>query len=1002
MKRRLLNSAVFPWMVLPLVMAGHACAETSISTATTAPVATATAANGQPDSLLITTAGSVVPTVSGAAVTVNSNHAVTNNGSISFNDVNDATGVLLAGGAGGGLTNTGSISLGETYVAADGDNDGDVDGVFAQGARRYGVRLGAGTYTGNLNNAGSITVKGVDSAAVLLEGRLVGSLLSSGSISVIGERTVGLSAASVAGDVRVTGAVSAAGEAATAIRLGQIDGLVALQGAITATGYRYTSRLTDAERAKLDADDLKQGGAAVAITGSVGRGLLLDAPPSNVDANDADEDDDGVDDSAELTAAVTSYGGAPAILISGDQALSLGAVGPGALAYGVVNKGQVNAYGVFDGIDATALKIGRSGGQGVIVTGGINNLGGAVVASAYNASATAVLLEGDASVPALLNSGAITATQTGGAHNASAIVDLSGSLGWIESSGTITAGVTATTGVKPTGEAIAIDLTRNGAGATVRQTAGSEAAPSAITGAVRFGAGDDRLEILSGSLTGDMRFGAGADTLVVDGLAKVQGALSDGDGRLTIDLRSGRLGLTNAGAVAVSALNVGATGVFAVTIDPTAGATGGLNVAGEAAFADGAKVEVALTSLLKDPASFEVVRAGSLKVGAVGATLGGAPYLYAASLKANATTGVLSVDLRRKTVEEIGLTGSGAQAYDAVFGALGQSSALQGAFLAQTTQAGFEGLYDQMLPDHAGASLMSAAAISGAIASATAAPRRASTNVDSAVWAQEIAFNIRRARESAAGYASSGFGLAAGAEAISGPQALGLSMSFVSTDYRDRGADDREQVSMSLISGGAYWRVRQGAFQAHVGAGLGYGVFDGKRRLSGAGLDLVADGKWRGWLAKADASAAYTLEAGPFYARPQLSVNYVRLAESGYQERGGGDGFDLKVSSRTGDFLTGEGLMAIGARFGGDDYWAPEVSVGYRQRLAGSPGRTTASFSGGDSFTVDPERPFKSAVLARGGVKIGFSDVLIAVDGGGAFEANYREYDVRAVIRYQF
>jgi hypothetical protein len=1001
MKHRLLSSAVFPLALLPMVVATPAAAETSIATATTAPVTTATVASGQPDSILITTAGSITPTAAGAAVTVNSVHAVTNNGSISFKDVNDATGVLLSGGAGGGLTNTAVISLGETYEATDTDNDGDIDGVFAQGARRYGVRLGAGTYTGNINNTGSITVKGVDSAGVLLEGRLAGTLFSSGSVSVTGERSVGISAASVSGDVRVTGSVAAAGEGASAIRLGAVDGIVQLQGAISATGYRYTSRLTDAERAKLDADDLKQGGGAVAITGSVKGGLLLDAPPADLDANKADEDGDGVTDSLETTAAVTSYGAAPAISISGDQALTVSVVGQGTLGYGVVNKGQVSSYGVFDGVDATALKIGRAGGAGVTVAGGINNVGG-VLASAYGASATAVLIESDATVPVLLNSGAIGATQVGGAHNASAIVDLSGRLTLVQSSGTITSGITATTGVTPTGAAIAIDLSRNTTGATVRQTAGTETTPSAIVGDVRFGSGDDRLEVLSGSLTGDIRFGAGADTFVIDGVAKVQGALSDSDGRLAIDLRSGRLALTNTTAVSISSLNVGATGVLAVTIDPNAGATGRLNVSGAANLVDGAKVEVALSSLLKAPASFELLKAGALTLGAAGASLGGAPYLYAAALKANTTTGVLSVDLRRKTTSELGLTGSGAQAYDAVYQALGQSTALQGVFLAQTTQSGFTGLYDQMLPDHSGASLMSAAAISGAMASAAAAPMRASSSEDSAVWAQEIGFNLRRARQDAAGYKSTGFGLAAGAEAISGPQALGLSVGFVTTDFNDRGADAREQVSMSLISGGAYWRLREGGLQAHLGAGLGYAVFDGERRLSGAGLDLAAEGKWHGWLAKADASTSYTLEAGAFYARPQLSVNYVRLAESGYQERGGGSGFDLKVSSRKGDFLTGEGLLAIGARFGDEDYWAPEVSVGYRQRLAGSPGRTTARFGDGDSFTLDPELPFKNAVIARGGVKVGFGGVLFGIDGGGAFETHYREYDLRALVRYQF
>ena len=290
-----------------------------------------------------------------------------------------------------------------------------------------------------------------------------------------------------------------------------------------------------------------------------------------------------------------------------------------------------------------------------------------------------------------------------------------------------------------------------------------------------------------------------------------------------------------------------------------------------------------------------------------------------------------------------------------------------------------------------------------AVASAAAAPSFTRQTADSAVWAQEIGFNIRRDRESAAGYASSGFGLAGGAEAMSGDQALGVSAGFITTDFHDRGADAREKVSMTLLTGGAYWRVRSGGFLAHLGAGLGYAVFDGERRLSGAGLDLSADGRWNGWLAKADASAGYRFEAGALYAQPKVSLNYVRLSEGGYQEKGGGDGFDLKVDRRVGDLLTGEAALAIGARFGdADAFWAPEVTLGYRQRLAGAPGSTTAAFGDGDRFTLDPEAAFDHAVTGRAGVKMGFGGVLVAIDGGGAFEANYREYDLRALIRYQF
>src|ERR1700758_3229745 len=136
MKRLFLSAALAPLACPTLV---HA--ETTISTAVATPVRTSTAAAGQPDSVTITATGSLKPTAAGAAVTLDAaSRAVVNKGAIAFDGVNGATGVLLVGGAGGGLVNSGQISLTESYTATDADNDGDLDGPFAQGAGRYGVR----------------------------------------------------------------------------------------------------------------------------------------------------------------------------------------------------------------------------------------------------------------------------------------------------------------------------------------------------------------------------------------------------------------------------------------------------------------------------------------------------------------------------------------------------------------------------------------------------------------------------------------------------------------------------------------------------------------------------------------------------------------------------------------------------------------------------------------------------------------------------------------------
>lgn len=997
MKRLFVSAAA-----LPLLYAASATAETRISSATTAPVRTSTVAAGQPDSLVIETAGSIAPTTAGAAVTVDSSHAVTNNGSISFNGVSGATAILATGQVGIGITNGGSISLVEDYTATDADSDGDVDGAFAQGSGRYGIRVQSPTFVvGAIGHSGSITIEGNDSAGISVETRQVGSVTTSGSVSVLGDRGVGVRVDSISGDVKILGAVSAQGEGSVGVQVGQVDGALVLQNGISVTGYRSNTRQTDAVRAKFDADDLKQGGPAVRITGSVARGVLLDRPPADTSTTDTDEDDDGVTDTAEAVAAIAVYGGAPAIDIGGATAISLGAVGSGVLQYGFVNRGTVTADGVNDGVAATALRIGQAGGGTVAVQTGIYNDGGTIVGRAYLAQSTGVLLGAGAIVPAFVNTGTVGAEQNGGLHDARALVDLSGKLTFVDNFGAIKAVVTPASGVTQTGRAIAIDLSANTSGAIVRQSKLTSSAVPAIGGDVLFGSGNDRLELLGGTLGGTMSFGAGRDALVIDGGASAAGRIVDADGTLALDLRDGSLALSNVDTLGLSSLNIGAKGVLAVSIDPAVTSTR-LNVSGAATVAAGAQVAVTLTGISRGARSYQIVQAGSLSVGQAGATLAGAPFLYQAALRADTSLGALYVDIRPKTATELGLNRSGGQAYDAVFAALDKDDDIEAAFLAQSSQSGFRNLYDQMLPDHSGGVLMSAAAISSAVSSAVAQPMAIDDSSGSGVWAQEVVFNMRRDRTDALGFKSQGFGFAAGYDLQGEANALGANLSFVTADVKDRGAAAGEEISMNLIGAGLYWRVDGGPLQAAVRAGLGYAFLEGDRRLIADDLNLRAKASWNAWMADVYAGVSYEVRAGAFYARPELSVSYLRLAEDGYREKGDNPGFNLTVDKRTADLLTGEALLAIGWRFGDEVYFAPELKGGYRAKLAGGPGKTTAHFEGGQDFSLSPEDAFKGGTVVRAGFRGGAARVLYAVNGGVTLDDDYEEYDVRATIRFQF
>ena len=423
-------------------LATPAHAQTVISTATTAPVSTSTTGN-----LRVSSTGSIKPANGAAAITVNSNADVKNEGTIGITGASGATGILAHANLSGAITNTGTITIDETYTATDGDNDGDVDGPFAQGSNRFGIRL-LGAFTGTVLNSGTIAVEGNQSAGIALDGALTGSLTNSGSVGVVGNDSVGIRAADVSGNVSIGSGsnITAKGHNSIGVLLGgNIGGALTVQGSISATGYRSTSAPADVS--KLDADDLLQGGSALVVAGNVAGGVLLDAKPADNSTTDTDEDDDGVADANETTASVTSYGAAPALNIgSAAQDIAIGAVG--STAYGLVIKGGVSGLGIYKGVDATGISIGGTG-HSVDLAGGIN-VSGSVRAIAAEADATAIRIGAGTSAPAIAVSGSVRAESSGatGSVVQSVVIDSGAAVNSIVNSGAIVAQATRRAGIR--------------------------------------------------------------------------------------------------------------------------------------------------------------------------------------------------------------------------------------------------------------------------------------------------------------------------------------------------------------------------------------------------------------------------------------------------------------------------------------------------------------------------------------------------------------------------
>ncbi|MDI1327434.1 MAG: autotransporter outer membrane beta-barrel domain-containing protein [Brevundimonas sp.] len=1010
--RILLATAV---AIAPLMAASGAMAEVVISTARTTPIAASNPGGSGPDDIRITSGGAINVT-SGAAVTIDAseNLAIESSGAVNMAAAADgATGVLVNPGVTSTLTINGSINVADNIDNyPDTDNDGDLDGPWANGTGRYGIRYAAGApVTGDLivGTTGLISVDGNNSYGISIESGLNGKLQSQGAIRVFGDNSVAVrTQGTVTGGVMLLGNVSARGANASAVSIGgDVGGRLTLQGEILASGYRYTSLGNDAFEGKLDADDKLQGGPAVVVAGDIAGGVIIDRAPADADTANTDEDGDGIPDATEPTGSITSFGAAPAIAVgSASRSISLGAVGTGDSAFGFINRGTISAQGVYSGINANGVVFGGNAGQTVTIAGGIRNesalsalaldgqatairigagttapqifnsgaITGAVASELTASSATAIRIDVGASVTSLTNNGSILASSGGGAATVTGLLDLSGTVTSITNTRSFQATLNPNEAGDPlTGTTTAIDVSANTTGVTLLQT-GVAATPTTanpdtdgdgvpddnepmIVGAIKLGSGADTLDIRNGAILGDISFGAGADRLTITGGAAVRGALSDTGGDLAIDVSSGTLDARQATRMDITSLNVGAAGDLIITLDPANNTAGGFNVAGTATLADGAGLGVRFTSLLAAPNRFTLIDAATLNFGAIDldSIESNSPYVYVVEAGANVPAGEVFVDVRQRTAAEAELIAVEAAAYDAFYTSIGDPDALnmRNAFLAQTNREGFINLYEQLLPEHSGGPLLSLASGVDAVTRALTGRNASAAPGETSAWVQEINFYADKDKTDTYGFRSEGFGVAGGIERGSGLGNVGITVAFTSSDLEDPEAEAEEVLSANLLELGLYWRAQGQYWTTWARAAAGYATFNSERRFVGGGLNLANESDWNGFTLAAAGGASYERSFGRFSVRPEVYAEYFALSEDGHIEQGGGDGFDLEIDDREGHLFSATAAVNVGMSMGENSWMRPELRVGWRQNISVDPGETIARFrSGGPDFTL--------------------------------------------------
>ncbi|MEQ1597645.1 MAG: autotransporter outer membrane beta-barrel domain-containing protein [Casimicrobium sp.] len=986
-----------------------ALADTTITTATTSPLSTATAGN-----VTVASGGSI--TVSGGpAVRIDSNSNVTNGGTIDAGNPNGAIGIQLDAGRTSTISNTGTIRVIETFSVADADNNGVADGPIAQASGRYGIYVAPGaSAAGSIANTGTIQVDGLNSAGIFVDNAFNGSISSTGPVTVTGDNSYGIRTRDVTGSITVGGQVSVVGEGAIGLAVdGNVGGKIALRGTITqATNFRTD----DGRTVNLSRADLTVGAPAVSIAGNVAGGVHV-----------------------ESTGAIQSFGNGAALRIGGAGNTTIGPIVGNTAGRAVLIEGTLTATSPFSATSASALVLGGQGGT--VTLGGGLAIGGQVKASTLDGSATAVLINTGVTMPVLYNSGTIGAfVNSAGAGSAYGIRDLSGNLTVVENTKVIQ--------VQPAGGDVgrAIDLSANTTGVTIRQflnaaDAAARAAKEAtlppgqrdttvyasiigdivtgsgndllsantgrITGATYFNDGNDRLELagdaayrgrvffgngtatmsLAGFATfsGNVDFAGQAATLTLGGTSNFAGTLS-GSSNLAVTVNGGVFGAEGFATLNMASLNVASGGALNVNIDGRTGSYSKFAVSGNATFATGSHVTVSLASLENAVGTYSFLNAGTL-VGTpqLDPQAGMLPYIFAGSLAAAGNT--LQLQIRRKTVAELGVTASSASALDAIVAAAPQDASVSAAILRLGTGSALQNYLNQAVPDHAGGVFYSAVQGSRLASRHAAGDASFFAETDTGFWLEPLYWqNSKDAGETTA-FRSRGWGMSAGYERKTSFGMIGLSYAYLDGKLRNNGGTGTIATRQHEI--GLHWRMESGAFHAYSRGSAAQVRMVGQRTLQAndgvADFARVSNAKWTGWLFSGAAGASYQVKIGDhIVVKPVAAIDFYRFSEGAYTEAGGTKATDYAVRKRTSENGTLASTLMLSYRTSPwDSDGRPltfELEGGRRTHLWGQLGATSASLNGGTVFSMAPE-PIGNNWLGEARVLLGGWDHTLQLAG---------------------
>ncbi len=631
-----------------------------------------------------------------------------------------------------------------------------------------------------------------------------------------------------------------------------------------------------------------------------------------------------------------------------------------------------------------------------------------------NSTAQALVIATNAQMPSLINSGTISAVATTGVLtntglNAYALVDHSGTLGYIQNNGTISASATTLNNNSQT--AIAIDLADDNTNSAVATTGvailnhATATTSATIIGDILFGTGDLQIVDVAGlsadnraTIIGDISYGGGTavggfgtDKLTIGDFSTVTGTITAKNG-VDVDVQNGgtlllqndstalltnAFHIENGGTLDLTVLNQFTTGI--ITAQNSASGPDGIVM-----LDTGAKLNITYGSFVPADSKFVLMTApeGQLHVADLATynqqLADNIPFLFQSStLSIEQTTTsigptdelVLTVD--PKNAQQLGLTGYAAQMLPYANQALPNDNVLGAAMVAGiTNQETAQRAYNQFAPDVSGGVRAIAISLTDQASGPVASRQRTlrmygKQDGDITLWGQEFAEYIKDPGNTSTGqtgFKDHGFGFVLGLDGGE-PRTgwYGGAFSFYSGDVVEPSPRDSHTNTLwYMLTGYTDWRGRGLFLDTKID--VGYMDIKEKRFLnlsipnsSGGTTSFVdeADSKRPGLVGSGGFTTGAIFAYGSTILTPQFSMDGMTMREEGYTEThaggsatGNGMGFNLRAQSYYASSLRAFVGTEVREDLNlGDFFVQPDLRLGYRYDFLNDPMKLKVNFA---------------------------------------------------------